>query len=65
MSITIKNMQSDEEIRGKAYVHWKAWQETYPGMMDQSFLDSLTLKKCEESAFGKGTAYISLPTGAG
>ncbi|MDG3132024.1 GNAT family N-acetyltransferase [Streptococcus suis] len=24
----IKSMETEEEIRGKAYVHWKAWQET-------------------------------------
>ena len=51
MSIEIKKMESDEEIRGKAYVHWKSWQEAYKGMVDQNYLDSLTLEKCEEMAF--------------
>ncbi len=27
----IKPMETDEEIRGKAYVHWKAWQEAMQG----------------------------------
>ena len=51
MSILIKKMETDEEIRGKAYVHWRSWQETYPGMMDEAYLDSRTLGKCEEQAF--------------
>ncbi len=51
MSIEIKKMESDEEIRGKAYVHWKSWQEAYKGIVDQNYLDSLTLEKCEEIAF--------------
>ena len=44
-------MESDAEIRGKAYVHWKSWQETYPGLVDQDYLDRLTLEKCTEMAF--------------
>lgn len=48
MDITIKQMVSEEELVGKAYVHWKSWQETYPGIVDQRFLDALTLEVCEE-----------------
>ncbi len=51
MPITIKPMETDEEIRGKAYVHWKCWQETYPGLVSQAYLEKLTLAKCEEMAF--------------
>ncbi len=51
MNIVIKKMSSDAEIRGKAYVHWKAWQEAYPGIVAQSYLDRLTLKKCESIAY--------------
>ena len=51
MPIRIKEMETDEEIRGKAFVHWKSWQETYPGMMDEAYLASRTLEKCEEQAF--------------
>ncbi len=25
----IKKMETDEEIKGKAYVHWKAWHGAY------------------------------------
>ena len=51
MSIRIKPMETDEEIRGKAFVHWKCWQEVYPGLVSQEYLDNLTLEKTEEKAF--------------
>lgn len=51
MGIVIKKMETAEEIRGKAFVHWKAWKEAYPGMIRQEYLDSMTLEKCEEIAF--------------
>ena len=51
MNIVIKKMETDAEIKGKAYVHWKSWQEAYSGIVDQRYLDSLTLDKCEKIAF--------------
>lgn len=51
MGIVIKRIETEEEIRGKAYVHWKAWQEAYPGMIRQDYLEKMTLEKCEEIAF--------------
>ncbi len=42
MNIIIKRMETDEEIRGKAFVHWKAWHEAYPGLISQEYLDNLT-----------------------
>ena len=54
MSILVKKMETDEETRGKAYVHWRAWHEAYPGLVSQSFLDGFTLEKCEKIAFGQG-----------
>lgn len=51
MDIVIKQMESDSEIRGKAYVHWKAWQESYTGLVDQDYLDNLTIEKCTDMAF--------------
>ena len=44
-------METDDEIKGKSYVHWKSWQEAYPGIVDQNYLDDLSLKKCEDMAF--------------
>ena len=49
--LILKPMETGEEIRGKAYVHWKSWQETYPGMVDAGYLQRLTLENCEERAF--------------
>jgi ribosomal protein S18 acetylase RimI-like enzyme len=51
MNIRIKKMETDEEIRGKAYVHWKGWHEAYPGLVSQEYLDKLTLEKCEKMAY--------------
>lgn len=51
MAIAIKPMETDEEIKGKAFVHWKCWQETYPGLVSQEYLDKFTLEKSEERAF--------------
>ena len=51
MNIIIKAMETEAEIRGKAYVHWKAWQEAYPGLVSPAYLEKLGLEKCEEIAF--------------
>ena len=51
MPITIKPMETDEEIKGKAFVHWKCWQKTYPGLVSQDYLNKFTLEKSEEKAF--------------
>ena len=51
MDIVIKRPETDEEIRGKAYVHWRAWHEAYPGLVSRDYLDKLTLEKCEEMAY--------------
>ena len=51
MSITIKKMETDEEIRGKAFVHWNAWHEAYAELVSRDYLDRLTLERCEKMAF--------------
>ena len=51
MDIVIKSMESESEIRGKAYVHWKSWQDAYSGLVDQAYLDNLTIEKCTDIAF--------------
>lgn len=50
MEITIKKMETDEEIKGKAFVHFKSWQEAYSGIVEQVFLDKQTIEKCLEMA---------------
>ena len=49
--LILKPMETEEEIRGKAYVHWKSWQESYPGIVDAGYLARRTLERCEEMAF--------------
>ena len=51
MEIEIKKMETDGEIAGKAYVHWKSWQEAYKGLVDAAYLEALTLEKCTAAAF--------------
>ena len=50
MQITIKKMETDKEIKGKAFVHFKSWQEAYSGIVRQAYLDERTIEKCEELA---------------
>ena len=42
----IKPMESEDEINGKGYVHYKSWHETYTGLIDANYLDRHTLEKC-------------------
>ncbi len=51
MGIILKKMETEEEIRGKAYVHWAAWHEAYPGLVSHEYLQKLTLERCEKIAF--------------
>ena len=40
-------VESESDVQGKGYVHWKSWMETYTGLIDQSFLDTRqTLENC-------------------
>ena len=52
--ITIRNaVLGDEE--GIATVHVKSWQETYPGMMPQEYLDQLQITG-RKNMWGKSLA---------
>ena len=51
MSITLKKPKTDDEIKGKTYVHWKSWHEAYTGLVSQEYLDKFTLDKCEKMAY--------------
>ncbi|HEL1584115.1 TPA: GNAT family N-acetyltransferase [Streptococcus suis] len=47
----IRPMQTEEEIKGKAYVHWKSWQEAYADLLPQDFLQkTYTLERCQDWA---------------
>ena len=45
-NIQIFPLTTDAEVEGKAYVHWKSWQETYTGLVDAAYLQQMTLEKC-------------------
>ena len=53
MNITIKKPETEEELRGKAYVQWRGWHEAYPGLVSREYLDKLTLERCEKMAFAR------------
>ncbi|MDO5119697.1 MAG: GNAT family N-acetyltransferase [Coriobacteriales bacterium] len=48
--IAVVPMASEDEAKGKAYVHCMAWKEAYRGLIDQAFLDARTLEFSEERA---------------
>lgn len=49
MDVNIRPMTT-EDADAKGYVHWKSWQETYPGLVDAGYLSRLTLEKCQQIA---------------
>lgn len=49
MNLEIREMTA-ADMDGKAYVHWKSWQETYPGLVDAQYLANFTLEKCQSIA---------------
>lgn len=49
--ITVKRLDTEDEIRGKAYVHWRCWQEAYAGLVSAEYLRRFTLDKSTETAF--------------
>ena len=46
----IQEMESEEELNGKAYVHYKSWHETYTNLVDPAYMNSVTLEKCVKMA---------------
>ncbi len=35
-----------KDAEGKGYVHYISWQETYTGLMNQEYLDKMSVEKC-------------------
>ena len=46
MVITIKPMETPEEIEGKSLVHWQTWREAYDNLLPADFQETMTLEKC-------------------
>lgn len=39
-----------EDANAKGYVHWKSWQETYPGIVDEEYLALMRLDTQQEKS---------------
>ena len=46
----IKRLETKEEIKGKASVHYQAWKEAYVGLVNQDYLDRRTMEMSLQSA---------------
>ena len=46
MVITVKQMETPEEIEGKSLVHWQTWREAYDDLLPAEFQETMTLEKC-------------------
>lgn len=49
MNLEIREMRP-EDYDQKGYIHYKAWQETYTGLMAERFISGQTLDKCQTIA---------------
>lgn len=50
MAYAFERMTTDADMCGKGYVHWKSWQEAYPGLVSEEYLRARTQEKCVEMA---------------
>ena len=48
--MSIKLLETKDEIKGKAAVHYQAWKEAYVGLVNQDFLDRRTMEMSLQSA---------------
>lgn len=49
--VLIKPMETEEEILGKAFVHWRTWQIAYAGLIPDRYLsDPAFRERCEKNA---------------
>ena len=46
MDLTIKQMETPEEIEGKSLVHWQTWREAYDDLLPAEFQETMTLERC-------------------
>lgn len=60
----IKDMETAEETKGKAFVHWRGWHTAYPGLVSPEALERWTLDKCEEIAFRRADPVLVAKDGA-
>ncbi len=41
MVITVKQMETPEEIEGKSLVHWQTWREAYDDLLPPEFQETM------------------------
>ena len=46
MDLTIKQMETPEEIEGKSLIHWQTWREAYDDLLPAEFQETMTLERC-------------------
>ena len=46
MDLTIKQLETPEEIEGKSLVHWQTWREAYDDLLPAEFQETMTLERC-------------------
>lgn len=46
MVITVKQMETPEEIEGKSLIHWQTWREAYDDLLPADFQETMTLDRC-------------------
>ena len=46
MNLTIKQMETPEEIEGKSFLHWQTWREAYDDLLPAEFQETMTLERC-------------------
>lgn len=46
MNLTIKQMETPEEIEDKSFVHWQTWREAYDDLLPAEFQETMTLDRC-------------------
>lgn len=49
MDVIIRNAHINDAI-GKGYVHYTSWHETYRGIINDKYLETVTLEKCIDLA---------------
>ena len=60
----IKPITTQAEEKGMGFVLYKSWQETYTGLIDDSYLSTMTLEKCERIAsFQKDNSLLAVEDG--
>ena len=46
MVITVKQMETPEEIEVKSFVHWQTWRQAYDDLLPAEFQETMTLERC-------------------